>query len=79
VRSPSAGWRSDELESKATKRPSAEIAGWAELPSPVAPAAPAARLTRAVVFACRSRSKTWLVKLRVTSGSRFPANEEKVT
>jgi hypothetical protein len=44
-------------ESNATRRPSPEIAGLKESPSPAAPEAPLARLTNVVVFACRSCTK----------------------
>jgi hypothetical protein len=45
-------------ETKATKRPSAEIDGVSEESSPAAPATPLARLTRVVVCVCTLRTKT---------------------
>src|SRR5262249_650253 len=62
--SPSAASRLNETDSKATKRPSAEIEGGEEAPSPLAPGPPA-RLTRLVVVVCKS--------LTDTSGARAPS------
>ena len=45
-----------DTEVNATKRPSAEIDGAAENPSPASPATPLARLTYVVVPVCRSRT-----------------------
>jgi hypothetical protein len=74
----SSGCRFEALEWKATKRPSAETAGKPEKSFPLAPAAPAARLTSAVVFACRSRTNTSAIS-SPSSGCRFDALEWKAT
>src|SRR4029077_7577286 len=77
--SPSSGSRFEANEWKATKRPSAEIAGVREkLLSALAPVAPLARLTSVVVFACRSRTKTFPL-VSPSSGSRFEAADAKAT
>src|SRR5262249_8367545 len=75
--SPSAASRLDETDSKATKRPSAEIEGCEEAPSPLAPAPPA-RLTRLVVLVCKSRTNTSGAR-SPSAGSRFVARESKAT
>ena len=74
VASVSSGCRFEAFESKATKRPPAEITGTRDAPLPLAPAAPEARLTSVVVLACRSRTNT-SVEVSVSSGSRFDAKE----
>ena len=60
------------------KRPSPEIAEPKELVFPLAPVAPAARLTSVVVFACRSRTSTSMVR-GVVVGVQVPAPELKAT
>ena len=61
---------------KATKRPSAEIAGSLEPWFPLTPVAPVARLTSVVVFACRSRTNTSKDgRAPASSGWRFVAVE----
>ena len=77
-RASSSGCRFEAPELKATKRPSAEIAGSEELPSPLAPVAPVARLTSVVVFACRSRTNTSVIA-SVSSGCRFEASDSNAT
>src|SRR4051794_4471957 len=66
------------FEAKATKRPSDEIDGTPELPSPFAPAIPEPRLASTSVPACRSRTKT-SETASASSGCRFVALELKAT
>ena len=63
-------------EKKATKRPSAEIAGLTEMPFALAPSAPVARLTSVVVLVCRSRTNRSSSPVR-SAGSRLSAKELK--
>ena len=65
-------------DSKATKRPSPEIAGSREAPSPPAPAAPVARLAKVVTFVAASRTKTF-VKPLLSSAEMLSASVSKAT
>ncbi len=74
----SAAERLSAVEPNATTRPSAEIEAANELPSPPAPPADADwRLTRVVVWACRSRTKTSFTA--ASSDDRLSANESNTT
>ena len=75
----SSGCRFVAEDMKATKRPSAEIAGSVEPSLPLAPVAPLARLTSVVVFVCRSRTNTSTRARPSSSGWRFVAVESKAT
>ncbi len=84
VASVSSGCRFEAPELKATKRPSAEIAGTSDSPFPFAPATPAtslARLTSVVVLVSRSRTSTSRPSRppSVSSGWRFEASDVKAT
>src|SRR5215475_9561537 len=79
ARSPSPGSRFAELDRKATKRPSAEIEGLMETLFPLAPAAPVARLTRMVVFVCRSRTYMSPLRSLPSLGSKFDAEDANAT
>src|SRR4051794_11203258 len=65
-------------ETKATRRPSAEMTGSVDVPRATAPVAPLARLTRVVQPISRSRTYT-LATRETLSADRFLASDTKAT
>src|SRR5215217_499771 len=75
---PSTALRLLASDSKATKRPSAEIEGLDELPSPPGPVAPPVRLTSLISPVRRSRRKTFETPL-LSKRLRLSASDWKAT